>query len=131
MKVMFFDGYCSLCNGLVDWLIQHGRNSEIKFASLQGATAQSLLPADQREEFKSLETVVYSRDGRIFIRSSAILLSFWDLGGWWRIAAVFILAPVSIRDLVYRKIAENRYELFGRREACRIPLPFERARLLP
>lgn len=31
------------------------------------------------------------------------------------------LVPRRIRDLIYRWLARNRYELFGKRSQCRIP----------
>jgi len=41
-----------------------------------------------------------------------------------------ILVPAVIRDLGYRLFAANRYRLFGKREACRLPSESDRARFI-
>ena len=56
MKIVFFDGYCSLCNALVDWLIRIDKSNQLKFASLQGETAAKLL--GQQKETIDLDTVI-------------------------------------------------------------------------
>ena len=129
MKIVFFDGYCSLCNALVDWLIWIDKNRELKFASLQGRTASQLLghglnPVD-------VSTVVYLRDDKRFEQSTALLRIFLDIGGVWSLARVFFIVPKPLRDYIYELVAKNRYRLMKKRETCRMPTPDERNRLLP
>ncbi len=130
MRIIFFDGYCSLCNGLVDRLMRWDKRKEIQFASLQGETARRLLPPERQSE-SDPDTVLYLRDGSIYERSTAILLVLKDLGGLWRIFTVLFIIPRFLRDLVYRFIARIRYTVFGRRDTCRLPTAEEKERLLP
>ncbi len=129
-KILFFDGYCSLCNGLVDRMLRWDKNSVLKFASLQGETAQRILPPERRENM-NWDTVVYWRNETIYDRSTAVLLSLYDIGGLWALLSVFLLVPKFLRDLVYRFVAKLRYSVFGQRKTCRVPTPEENERLLP
>jgi predicted DCC family thiol-disulfide oxidoreductase YuxK len=40
------------------------------------------------------------------------------------------VVPRVLADWVYDRVASVRYRLFGKREACRVPAPEERARFL-
>ncbi len=125
--ILFFDGVCGLCNGLVDWLLPRDRRRHLKFATLQGATARSLLPAERIED---LDTVVVWYRGKILLHSDAILICLSELGGLWTICQWLRLIPAPIRNSVYRWVAKNRYRWFGQRLTCRMPLPGERLRFL-
>jgi predicted DCC family thiol-disulfide oxidoreductase YuxK len=125
--ILFFDGVCGLCNGLVDWILPRDRNKKIKFATLQGRTAARLLTKDHTED---LNTVVLWYKGEIITESKAILTCLKVLGGFWGLAYVFIIIPTFISDGVYRFIARNRYKFFGKLSTCRMPLPGERLQFL-
>ncbi len=129
-KILFFDGHCNLCNNLVDRLIRMDGAGVIKFASLQGETARKLLPPDKITELDP-DTVLYLRDGEIFDRSTAVLLCLKDLGWPWAFFSVFLVVPKFLRDLVYRFVVRIRYQVFGRRDSCRLPTAEEKERLLP
>lgn len=130
MKVLFFDGYCSLCNSFVDALIRRDKRDVLQFASLQGETARSHLPSFVRTT-GDVDTVIYLRDGKIYDRSSAILWVLQDLGGLWMMTGVFFVIPQFLRDIVYRWVARHRYRWFPKRETCRVPSPLEKKKLLP
>lgn len=130
MKILFFDGYCVLCNRLVDWLIRRDQRTILKFASLQGSTAREVLP----EPYKSkvdVDTILYFRNGIVHDRSRAVLLALWDVSPLWRWTVILFLIPKFILDLVYKFVVLIRYRVFGKRLECRVPEPEERQRLLP
>lgn len=129
MKIVFFDGYCSLCNALVDWLMRIDKRGHLKFASLQGTTASELLQKEQAPG--DCDTIIYLRDKESFERSTAVLQILSDIGGVWQSAEILLLLPKTLRDVAYRIVAKNRYRIFGKRETCRVPTPQERDRLLP
>lgn len=130
MRVLFFDGYCSLCNGLVDWLVRRDKGNRLQFASLQGETAKTHLPSAFRTT-GDVDTVLYMREGKIFERSTAILHLLMDLGLPWALVAVFFIVPRFLRDFIYRRVANNRYRWFGKRDTCRIPTLAEKNKFLP
>ena len=126
--VVFFDGECGMCNRFVDFLMARDTRGVLKYAPLQGKTAETLLA----EEFRGLDTVVYRDEERILPRSTAVAATLADLSGVWTVASWALwLIPKPIRDLGYRIVAANRFRLFGKRQGCRLPTPEEADRLLP
>lgn len=127
--VVFFDGVCGFCNRSVDFVLSRDRAGRIRFAPLQGETAQRLLsPAD----VANLNSLVLWTPAGAYRRTAAVCRILWLLGGGWAICGTLLwLIPRPLRDLGYALIARNRYRLFGRKETCRLPTPAERARFLP
>ena len=126
---MLFDGVCNLCNGAVNFLIDHDPNARLRFGALQSTAAAPLLErygiaADDLESF------VFIDEGRVHRRSEAALRVAWTLGGAWRLLYPLLLLPRPIRDAVYDWIAANRYRWFGKRDTCRIPTPELKSRFL-
>ena len=127
-SIVFFDGVCGLCNSTIDFLLSRDRKASLKFAPLQGTTAEQLVPEDVRQQ---LSTFVFADRGQLFYRSAAFVRILLRLGGIWRtIGAGLWLIPWPIRDLGYRVVSRLRYQLFGKRETCRMPTAEERARFL-
>jgi predicted DCC family thiol-disulfide oxidoreductase YuxK len=125
--IVFFDGVCGLCNGVVDFLLNIDQEHRLYFAPLQGKLAGQLLsglvPADVLTE---TESIVFFKCGRAFLRSDAIIEILRALPGPWRFAALAYVIPRPARDAAYRFIATNRYRWFGKRATCRIPTREER-----
>lgn len=123
--LIYFDGVCQLCNGLVDFVIRRDRQRRYRYATLQSERGQRLLcsmglPA---EEF---QTLVLDEKGRRFVKSTAALRICRNLPGLWPLLYLFTLVPRPLRDAVYVWIGERRYRFFGRRAACRVPSEEER-----
>lgn len=127
-RIVFFDGVCGLCNRFVDRLLHVDRRGLLRFAPLQGGTAQERLPAGMAD---AMESVVYLRDGAVIQRSDAALWILIDLGGWRALYRALFIVPRFVRDGVYAWIARNRYRWFRKRDTCRLPTPEERLRFLP
>jgi predicted DCC family thiol-disulfide oxidoreductase YuxK len=127
-QVAFFDGVCNLCNGAVNFLLDHDHRHRLRFAPLQGAAFARL--AREHPWLQGTDSFVLWDGARPHARSSAILRSLVALGGAWRLAAVGLIVPRPLRDLAYDFLARRRYRWFGRRESCRMPTPELRARFL-
>lgn len=126
--IVFFDGVCGLCNHTVNFLLRCDRNSVLKFAPLQGKTAEEIVPEDVR---KNLNTFVFARNGVLFYRSGAMARILMHLGGVWRILGCLLwLIPWPLREIGYRLVSAVRYRMFGKTESCRMPTPEERSRFL-
>ena len=66
------------------------------------------------------------------LRDSDAVLAIWGgLEGPWRALRVLAAVPRAVRNPIYRWVARHRYRLFGRREACWLPSPAQRGRILP
>jgi predicted DCC family thiol-disulfide oxidoreductase YuxK len=128
-RVVFFDGYCNLCSGFIDFLIRRDRKRSLRFASLQGTTYRSLDSAPAFSE--SPESVVYWDGGRFFTHSTAALRVIVALGGIYSLALIGFLVPKGLRDAIYRMIARHRYQWFGKRDTCRVASVEELGLFLP
>jgi predicted DCC family thiol-disulfide oxidoreductase YuxK len=131
-SILFFDGECNLCNSVVDFCVRRGiaEHRGVRFASLQGETAQRLLPESLRGPAPG--TLVLHENGAIRLRSDAALqLLVWG-GGFTGLLALCLKAiPQVLSDAVYAPVARSRYSIWGRRPACRLPLADERSWFLP
>jgi predicted DCC family thiol-disulfide oxidoreductase YuxK len=129
LRILLFDGVCNLCNGLVQFIIRRDDKAKFKFAPFQSDKGLQLLnhygfPQDQ------FDFILYIREGKCYIKSTAILKILRDLGGIWKFYYSLIIIPKFIRDLFYNIIAKNRYRLFGKLDHCIIPSPDIRQRFL-
>ena len=124
--VLFFDGVCGFCNRSVDYVIRRDTSRVFRFAPLQSATAERTLSAHGIDASR-LESVVVTRDDIVLTRTDAVLATLLTIG-WpsWLVYAIAAI-PIWLRDPGYAVIGHFRYRIFGKRDACRIPTPEERA----
>jgi len=128
-NIVFFDGYCILCNGFVDFLLKIDKNKVLSFASLQGETAKEILSASHLQK---TDSVIYKdAQNSISIKSTAVIRILISLGGLWKTARFLQFIPAYLLDFIYDFIAKNRFNWFGKRNACRIPNESEKSRILP
>lgn len=76
------------------------------------------------------ESIVLVEADLLYDESDAVLLLAGILGRPWSLARVLFVFPKPLRDRVYRLVARNRYRIFGKRTACRLPTERERERFL-
>jgi predicted DCC family thiol-disulfide oxidoreductase YuxK len=130
-SVVFFDGVCNLCNGTVQFLIDHDKREVLRFAALQSEAAKAMLDGrDLDPTRQSLDSVLLLEGDTLYARSDAALRIARRLSGAWPALYALIVVPRFLRDALYDFIARHRYRWFGRTEACRIPTPALRARFL-
>jgi predicted DCC family thiol-disulfide oxidoreductase YuxK len=132
--LIFFDGTCGLCDGFVQFVLGRDRAERFCFTPLQGELAQQTL-ARLGADAAALQTVYVLADRgrgeeRLLGRSDAVLFVLSQLPAPWRWLAVGRVLPRRLRDAAYGVVARHRYRIFGKREACRLPSPAERARFL-
>lgn len=128
-NIVFFDGVCNLCNRTIDFLIRNDRNNKLKFSSLQSSFGQKFLK-DNELKMTEFDSVVYFKNRKIYMKSSAFIELMKDLGAQYRWLSILRFIPIDIRDFIYDKIAKNRYSFFGKKHICRIPTEDERQRFL-
>lgn len=130
--IVFFDGYCGLCSGTVDFLIARDKAARLHYSPLQGETAKRLLTESERTDLDTSIVVIESENGQTKLKKSdAILFALRELPMWKYLAAALLLIPRPLRDAVYDLVAKNRFALFKKRDTCRIPNASERERFLP
>ncbi len=126
--IILFDGTCAFCERSVRFIATRD-SGYFKFGASQNPEGRALLAkhGTSREATRSL---ILIEDGEISLRSTAVLKIARRMTAPWRWAAVFLLVPRPIRDAVYRVVAAIRHRLAGQSNACEIPPPEIRARLI-
>lgn len=129
--LLLYDGVCPLCNAAVRLVLRRDRTGTVRFAPLEGETANRLLARDPG--LRGIDSMIWiDVSGRVSTRSSAALAIGRHLGGGWAVlAALARFVPAPLRDAVYDGVARVRYRVFGRYDACPLPPPEHRARFLP
>ena len=114
--ILFYDGVCHLCHGLVQFILRYETSPTIMFSQLQSAFAKKMLTPNN---LRDLSTVVLMTPGRIHTQSTAVVHVLWVMGGAWRMVAILLwLIPSPIRHIGYRVVAKYRYRFFGRSNEC-------------
>lgn len=130
--VLLFDGLCGFCDGTVQYIFRHDKKETMMFAPLQSGYAKEVL--DRHPRIKSIDSlIIVERHGdleTVYVRSAAALKIAGYLGGIHSLLLATRLVPAPIRDIFYKVFAKNRYKWFGRKEACAIPTPAQRARYI-
>ncbi len=133
--LLLYDGTCGLCDRAVRFTFTHDTAATIRAAPLDGETAARVFAAFPA--YRAVDSVLLvERDGAgravVLAHSDAALGIARRLGGVWAgLGAIARLVPRPLRDLAYRGVARVRYRIFGRTDACALPPPEWRARLLP
>lgn len=133
--ILFFDGVCGMCDRIVQFVLARDRKLRFRFATLQSPIASRLLQPFGKDP-TDVDTVYVlvdpeGRGARVLERGRAMLFVLRQLGGAWGVmAALFGILPTALLDFFYRRVARNRYRIFGKLDACRIPSAEERARFL-
>jgi predicted DCC family thiol-disulfide oxidoreductase YuxK len=128
--LVLYDGTCGLCSASVRWILRHERDHELRFAPLQGATAEALRARHPRIP-TTLESVVLVEGDRAHLRSKAFVHVARHLRAPWRWGYAFRWIPAFLLDLGYRVIARVRYRIWGRVDDCALPAPEQHDRFLP
>ncbi len=127
--VVLFDGTCAFCERAVTFIATRDPAGYFRFGASQNDAAQRLL-AGFGETRASTRSLILIEDGRLYRRSTAVLRIARRLPAPWAWAAVFLSVPRPLRDAVYDAVAAVRHRLAGRSNACQIPPPEIRQRLI-
>ncbi|MFA6155732.1 thiol-disulfide oxidoreductase DCC family protein [Mesorhizobium sp.] len=127
--LIVFDGVCVLCSGFVRMVIRLDRHRRFRFATAQSPLGDALFKKHGLRT-DSYETNLVLVGGVAFTQLDGFVAVMSELGWPWRAAMLLLLLPRPLRDWLYRRIAENRYALFGRKDSCALPSAELRQRFL-
>lgn len=127
--LILFDGVCTLCNASVLFVLDRDPGAVFRFASLQSPLGTAVLQAAGLPPDWLKGIVLVDAEG-VWQSSTAALRIASRLRRPWSWLRHFLWVPTWVREPVYGLIARNRYRWFGREEACRMPTPALRRRLL-
>lgn len=122
-----FDRTCVMCSSGSSWLMRRDRQGKVAFTPAEGLLGAALYRHYRRDPD---ETYLYVSQGRAYTLSEGYFRMIADLGGAWRLFAVFRLVPRPLRDRTYLLVARNRCRWFGKAESCALLTEAQRERVL-
>ena len=128
-RLVLFDGVCNFCNFWIQFALKRDKKNKLMFGSLQGETAQQLLPQHNIDP-GIITSVIFIEDGIAYRDSTAALKICRHLNGGWKLLYALIIVPTFIRDGIYKWIGRNRYKWFGKQESCMLPTAEQRKRFV-
>ena len=118
--IVLFDAICVLCNAWTEFLIKYDIDARFKLASVQSDLGQSILKYYQMPT-DHFDTMLVVKNGQMYTESTAFLKVIEDLGQPFSSLKVGYVMPKLLRDFLYRRVAFNRYRLFGTTDHCILP----------
>lgn len=119
-RVVVFDGLCHICTGGVRFVLRHPVDPPFEIVPMQSERGRSLLLKYGIDPDNAMTFLVLDGN-RAMTESDASIHLISALGGIWRIAESGRIVPKRIRDWMYRVLARNRYNWFGKRDTCYLP----------
>ncbi|MDO9059947.1 MAG: DCC1-like thiol-disulfide oxidoreductase family protein [Bradyrhizobium sp.] len=126
--IILYDGVCVFCSRWVRFVAARDVEKRFRFTAIQSgygtrmAQAFGINPDDP-------DTNAVVHGGEVHFKSDAALTVLSNLPGWHWVRVLGAL-PKPLRDAVYGLVARNRYWIFGKYEACFVPDPQMRARVI-
>jgi predicted DCC family thiol-disulfide oxidoreductase YuxK len=120
--IVLFDGVCTMCNALVQFVIARDPAAHFCFAALGSEAARRVLSECGGSDSLP-DGMALVEDGRLYTRSTAALRVARWLRFPWPLVYASIVVPRQLRNMAYDLIARHRYQWFGKRDACMVPTP--------
>jgi predicted DCC family thiol-disulfide oxidoreductase YuxK len=127
--IVFMDGECVLCSQSARLLTKLDRKGEFRICPMQSDIGQAVLRHYGLDPGNP-DTWLYLVDGYAYTSLDGIVKAGRRLGGWGLMLWPLSLLPRTVQDWLYRRVARNRYALFGRTAVCMLPDPRLRERIL-
>ena len=111
---IYYDGYCKLCSGFIRLTIKYSKPGTFNYTPLQFATIQ--IPPNFSDT-----VILETNDRKLIAYTDAVSIILSNMSLPFRILNGFLtFFPTSIRNKVYKLIAKNRYNWFGKYDSCQI-----------
>lgn len=127
--IILFDGTCAFCERAVRFIATRDPAGYFRFGASQSPQAAALLePFGLTRD--TARSIILIEDGHAYLRSTASLRIAARLSPPWSWVRHLLVVPVPIRDAAYRVVAAVRHRIVGRSNACEVPPPEIRARMI-
>lgn len=129
VPVAVMDAECAICSWGARMIHRLDRSGTMRICPAQSPLGAALmrhygLRPDDPASWLLID------DGLPHVDFEAVLHAARRFGGWARLLAVLRIFPKPLRDWLYRRLARNRYAMFGRADLCALPDPAFQKRLL-
>jgi predicted DCC family thiol-disulfide oxidoreductase YuxK len=127
--IVFMDGECVLCTRSARLLARLDRTGIFRICPIQTPLGRGILehygldPGDP-------DSWLYLESGKAYTLIDGMIRAGRHLGGWGNLLRPLGFLPRPAQDWLYRRVARNRYSLFGRTDVCTVPDPALRRRLM-
>lgn len=128
--VLFFDGDCAFCSAGVRQAMRFDKQNRIKYSPLQGKLAAEKGFSAFADKSEGTMVLMRESDGKLFLRSDAVIELARALGGWWCLFLPAKLIPRFLRDAAYKWVARHRYWFSKKGDFCLLPDPEMMKRIL-
>jgi predicted DCC family thiol-disulfide oxidoreductase YuxK len=129
VKVIYFDGFCVLCNNFIKWVVANDPKKKIKISMIHGERYKKL--ALNNPQLKNIDSVIYENEEGIFLKGAAVRKIIHDLSTFQALKIASNIVPLFLLNFYYNLVAKARYKIFGKYDVCP-PLPAEwKERFLP
>lgn len=127
--VAFMDGACVLCMAGARLLDRMDTSGTIRICPVQTPLGRAVL-THYGLDVDDPDTWLVLQDGVAYGSLEAMIHVGSLTGGAGHLLQILRILPKPVQGWLYRRLARNRYWMFGRRETCDLPTPRLRARLL-
>lgn len=127
--VAVMDAECAVCSWGARMIHRLDRQGSTRICPIQTPLGAALLRhcgLDPNDPASWL----FLDEGRAHKDFEAVLHAGRRFGGLGRLTQALRLIPRPLRDWLYRRLARNRYAVFGRSDMCALPDPGFQSRLL-
>lgn len=127
--IIVFDGHCVLCSRWARFVLRHDRAKKFRLLPAQTPLGDALYRHYGLDP-KEYETNILLEHGVAWFRSESSIRMLKGLGLPWSLARLIRILPLAWRDRLYEWVARNRFNWFGRRDACMLGLTGHEDRFL-
>lgn len=128
--IVFIDGDCALCSGVARLIARLDHDHVFSICPVQSTLGRQVLTFYGLDPDDPSSWLFLDR-GEAATSLDAVVKAARRLGGWsgWLVTPLDWL-PKRLQDWLYRRVARNRYAVFGRSDVCALPDPGVRTRLM-
>ncbi len=127
--VAVMDGECVLCSAGARLIDRFDRTGRIRICPTQSTLGEALL-AHFDLDAGDPESWLLLDGGRAYASMDAWIRMAALVGGIGHVLVVLRVLPRAVQDWLYRRVARNRYAVFGRTDMCALARPSLQARLI-
>jgi len=127
--ILLYDGECMICSKAVRFVYKNDKSQRIRFCPQQSELGQKLM-LEHGIDNQQDGSIVFIDKNKAYLYSDAILQISVYLGLPLPLLFLARSFPKSFRNWIYRRIANNRYQLGGKLQSCVLPDQEFRRRIL-
>ena len=127
--IIIFDGHCVLCSRFARFILRRDSAGHYRLLPAQTPLGDALYRHYDLDP-ENYQTNILLENGIAWFRSESSIRIIAGLGFPWSMIRVFRILPLSLRDWLYEWVARNRFNFFGRQDACMLGAPGHEDRFL-